>query len=129
MSELDAKIAELLRLAGQTGDHERYQALCGAMAPSLARELLRLRAAVQAQDWRPMSEAPQDGTEIWIADAYDGCGAGRWDGRRWRATFRGDHVVEYMSDFGTDYKEHEVPTHWRPLPPPPDARAKEETQG
>lgn len=79
--------------------------------------------------WQKIETAPKDGTEI-IGAFYRDYGFGKpttygpwtvaWNGKRWRSSWDGSEVVNYMSDFGTEYKEPDIdPTHWIPLPPPP----------
>ena len=80
-------------------------------------------------DWRPISTAPKDGTEIigvFCCDYGDGeiMVYGPWTvafgGGRWRSSWDGCCVIEYQSDFGTEYKDLDSqPTHWMPLPGPP----------
>lgn len=76
--------------------------------------------------WQPIGTAPKDGTEIigvfWRR--YDentptvyGPWTVSWDGRKWRSSWDGYEVIEYMSDFGTEYREPDMePTHWKPMP-------------
>jgi len=71
-------------------------------------------------DWQPIETAPKDGTEVLLWGPYCGCPAtAQWTGKAWAAYWDGWRVVEYMSDFGTDYREFDMPTHWMPLPEPP----------
>lgn len=83
--------------------------------------------------WRPIESAPRDGTEvlIWRAD----CGAmiGRYAALQ---DFLSDRECEEMGPeaaekedwFGGDSINNwrldgsETPTHWQPLPPPPDSQ-------
>jgi hypothetical protein len=89
-------------------------------------EIERLRNAAQGA-WPPIETAPQDGTEIIgvFYRKYDETTPptiyGPWtiayDGRKWRSSWDGSEVIEYMSDFGTEYKGPDIePTHWKPLP-------------
>ena len=77
--------------------------------------------------WQPIETAPKDGTEILGAFSEDygyldkptqyGPWSCRYDGKKWMASYDGFNVVEYMSDFGTEYKETDIdPTHWMPMP-------------
>ena len=81
----------------------------------------------QQMKWRTIDTAPRDGTEI-IGVYYRpkdemfptlvyGPWTVAWDGRKWRSSWDGSEVIEYMHDFGTTYKEPDVdPTHWQPMP-------------
>jgi hypothetical protein len=80
-------------------------------------------------EWQAIETAPRDGTEIigLFHRRYDETSAptiyGPWtvafDGKKWRSSWDGCEVIEYMSDFGTEYKEPDIePTHWMPLPEP-----------
>lgn len=81
----------------------------------------------RAPDWQPIETAPRDGTEV-LGLYYrpsDGLFGeqtyGPWtmafDRGAWRPSWDGGWVVEYMSDFGTEYKELDMePTHWMPWP-------------
>lgn len=81
--------------------------------------------------WQPIETAPRDGTEI-LGCYFKDWGGGNvsrygpwtiaWDGRDWRSSWDGSQVIEYMSDFGTEYKEPDLaPNLWQPLPQPPEA--------
>lgn len=85
--------------------------------------------------WMDIETAPKDGTEILglffhprDEDSYPML-SGPWttcfkDGK-WRSSWDGEQVLEYMSDFGSEYKSlFYDPTHWMPLPEfIPDAKA------
>ena len=83
-------------------------------------------------DWQPIETAPKDGTEVigiatktigdklytygpWTMAYCNGMKAG------WRSSWDECEVIEYMSDFGTDYKASSImdPTHWMPRPAAP----------
>jgi hypothetical protein len=117
-------IVERLR-ALQNGEQvfsSSYQDACREAAD----EIERLRNVAQGA-WPPIETAPQDGTEIIgvFYRKYDETTPptiyGPWtiayDGRKWRSSWDGSEVIEYMSDFGTEYKGPDIePTHWKPLP-------------
>jgi hypothetical protein len=79
--------------------------------------------------WQPIETAPRDGTEVigcYVREWAPGrvTTYGPWtvafDGKKWRSSWHGNEVLNYMSDFGSDYKEPECdPTHWMHLPHPP----------
>lgn len=90
--------------------------------------------------WQPIETAPKDGTEVlgvfvkqwdWEkAPSVYGPWTVAFRNKRWMASYDGMSVVEYMSDFGTDYMEAEIdPTHWMPLPDPPETEQERETDG
>lgn len=67
-------------------------------------------------EWRPISEAPKDGTNVLIY------GAGTWAVASWES-----YAVELwgtgwrdMGDIGWGGMSDVEPTAWMPLPPPPD---------
>ena len=81
-------------------------------------------------EWQPIETAPKDGSEIIGVYSNDygyldkptvyGPWTCRFERNKWMASHDGIGVIEYMSDFGTEYKEAEMdPTHWMPLPEPP----------
>ena len=77
--------------------------------------------------WQLIGTAPKDGTEIigvhyrpaddlFSATVY-GPWTVAWDGKKWCSSWDGQEVVNYMDDFGTEYKEPDIkPTHWQPMP-------------
>lgn len=76
-------------------------------------------AALPKQGWRPISEAPKDGTAILacFAPCYDVNGflpvAVRW--RTYHPNAEG--VAEWRDSSGVKVRRI---THWMPLPPPPE---------
>lgn len=74
--------------------------------------------------WQPIGTAPRDGTHVLVCSVgkYESgeMSVARWDGVHWQGLVDGFEAVRYMSDFGTEYLEHECPTHWMPLPAPPE---------
>ena len=85
----------------------------GRLMIAVCAELIPLFPTESGSGWRPISEAPTDGTPIW---AYQPNG-----------TPHGAQYVAWMDDhidcgpcwFDEQDSEPE-PTHWRPLPPPPE---------
>ena len=77
--------------------------------------------------WQLIDTAPKDGTEIigvyyrpacdlFAATVY-GPWTMAWDGKKWRSSWDGQEVINYMDDFGTEYKEPDIkPTHWQQMP-------------
>lgn len=81
--------------------------------------------------WQPIESAPKDGTEIIVIhcthyDAglgtiVDGPFTASFCNDEWQSSWDGEEVAEYMDWSGTDYKSIMDPTHWMPLPSPPEA--------
>ena len=69
-------------------------------------------------EWQPIETAPKGGdTQILVCGSYStDIAIVRWDGKHWLCVSDGYSVVEYMSDFGTEYRTFQVPSHWMPLP-------------
>lgn len=70
--------------------------------------------------WQPIETAPRDGTEILLGYAGSHSCAGYW---------MGDPALNYWNETGWFWTganvitEHpDSPTHWQPLPPPPEER-------
>lgn len=79
-------------------------------------------------DWRPIETAPKDGTHILGWGRYNNFPViVRWGRIRhtwemgWEPSYDGSRVIESESDFGTEYKEREILTHWMPLPERPES--------
>ena len=71
-------------------------------------------------EWQPIETAPKDGTEILLWGPYcERPSPAKWYDGKWCAYWDGFRVIESEGDFGTDYREFDVPTHWMPLPDPP----------
>ena len=69
-------------------------------------------SAADASAWRPMSEAPRDGTLMLVSVKHIGCDVVSWWGAGWRETTNGLAL-------------RDEPTHWQPLPAPPKDEVKE----
>ncbi len=79
-------------------------------------------SAHEAQGWRPIESAPKDGTplrlfaESLIDEDFNPSGSaeGHWcDDVGWQAALWNDSAEEF-------YTAVIYPTHWQPLPPPPE---------
>jgi len=70
--------------------------------------------------WRTMESAPKDGTWVLLTGGYIDYG---WDGNSQPVVVSGQ-FIEMRWQFawydGGYYGEYEKPTHWRPLPSPPE---------
>lgn len=90
---------------------------------------MRMVAIMSEQRWIPIETAPKDGSEIigihfrqWegMSPTVYGPWTIAFRGKTWRSSWDGSEVVNYMSDFGIEYKEPDCePTHWMPMPAPP----------
>lgn len=94
-------------LQGYEGWADRQELL--DLAEPLIRDLL---AAVEARQWQPIETAPKDGTPVLVYDA-------NWCGNMGpRVTPAG--WAPY-TDGGGYWPGVTEPTHWQPLPAPPEA--------
>lgn len=82
----------------------------------------RIRTALRSippdDGWRTIDSAPKDGTRILLGGATAGptVRIGAWGGGRYLGARKG-----YEQGW-IDHPGHSCdPTHWRPLPPPPEA--------
>ena len=87
--------------------------------------------------WLPIETAPKDGTviDVWV----DGEFPGRRTDVSWRVPtvsewwVHGDDTIETLDPTWHDpfgpLGKSEPPTHWQPLPAPPDALARSQTNG
>ena len=101
--------------------HEQGEAACAAFVarydrdPHEAREV-RMRAALEAAEaaaWRPIAEAPRDGTKVLVCNS-----GGVWDDRQVLPGIKApDGQPLNGRQFRTNHKGR--PTHYRPLPSPP----------
>lgn len=76
----------------------------------------RIAELEAAQNWQPISEAPRDGTYVWL---YEGSTTRKtWRGK-WDDGLQG-WVMGATSDDHTVCVLYKLsPTHWMPLPKPP----------
>ncbi|MCU0943587.1 MAG: hypothetical protein MUE35_13690, partial [Hydrogenophaga sp.] len=102
----------------------------------LADSVLALLAAAPQPPsaWRPIEEAPRDGTTVLLA-APGRVTAGDWHAEQWptASEYHGS-TGEYLGQYETGecvpagwyswdggFTDENPPTHWQPLPPPPSA--------
>jgi hypothetical protein len=78
----------------------------------------------KATDWRPISEAPRDGTRFLGSDGAD-VGICWWDVIRWTeyhevegGLFKKENK-EYGKFVGVSWYSEFIPAHWMPSPTPP----------
>lgn len=88
----------------------------------IAQLTARVEELEQAQGWQPIETAPKDGTHVIFATAYDGKIVHSVHSGAWGPAYdRGPNA--WVEDY--DYKICE-PTHWMPLPQPPQADSQGE---
>ena len=80
----------------------------------LSRDFDTIRAALQAQEWRPIESAPRDGTLILLIQDGE-CHTARWDGYGEKKYWSSNGCIDDYLTFGS-------PTHWQPLRAPPGER-------
>lgn len=90
-----------------------YADQVGRAAEQLLERATAAEAALAAEDWRPIAEAPRDGTTILACGPDMDCVLVAW---KRQASTRG--VVSWVEAGGDEYHVYS-PTHWRPLPAPP----------
>jgi hypothetical protein len=71
--------------------------------------------------WRPISEAPKDGTRVLVIDAaHDGAPQLAW----WGAPVWGQLPACWLTySHRSDFEDVAAPTHFQPLPAPPTTEA------
>lgn len=92
---------------------------CGAEGPAGTRA--EAVAGWNRRPWRPIASAPQDGTEIILLQG-ERVGAACWV--TWPQTPAEDEGAGWT--IGYDGNEWSAPSHWMPLPPPPNPSARGE---
>ena len=79
--------------------------------------------ALAAQEWQTIDTAPKDGTEIdlWAFDREHCCWSRRPD-CYWSAMMKNlNEESEGWAGLWEMHCDFQPPTHWRPLPPPPES--------
>lgn len=89
-----------------------------------------MREAIEAYkraEWRPISEAPKDGTSILVINDAQGApetggtypfeiGVAQWNS----GPYYNQEECKWRSSYCADLKMYFTPTHWQPLPQPPE---------
>ncbi len=76
-------------------------------------------AYCRSQGWRPISEAPRDGTHLWLANEHN-MAVGFWSGSEKDRTPQADlWVLYYARVYGAPDSPWFTPTHFQALPAPP----------
>lgn len=114
------RAAVLLRCYAVLIDNEEPRTLARLLREEAGDLARLLREEAEAQGWRDIATAPRDGTIILLATARSHvpiyCGSYRFStmgeptghsDKAWRCSSSGRYAN---------------PTHWRPLPPPPQGR-------
>jgi hypothetical protein len=70
-----------------------------------------------SSEWQPIETAPRDGTNILIVNHKGNIASGLWQCGGW--WLRGGNGPN------TFFNDHHGPTHWMPLPSPPEVGAKQ----
>lgn len=89
--------------------HHTYER--GDSGTSLANAELIVKAVNSYREWQPIETAPRDGTVVML----------------WWPYWRSRTVIGYYQSIAGTWcsnealSDHEPPTHWQPLPPPPEA--------
>jgi uncharacterized C2H2 Zn-finger protein len=72
--------------------------------------------------WRPIATAPKDGTEVLLYCPKRGTTVrGRWSDERYANKPRPYWTHDRERIWGKLDTRADQPTHWMPLPPPPEA--------
>lgn len=76
-------------------------------------------------DWRPIETAPRDGTCVLllITNSKRRISTGRWDSQEYHKKPRPFWHVDMWSFGGPETHRGVQPTHWQPLPGPPEREA------
>lgn len=72
-------------------------------------------ALLSLVEWRPISEAPKDGTHILFSDEFKNVGICWWENENKRA----GKSAGWISDSCIDFGGFEAPTRWMPCPAAP----------
>lgn len=96
---------------------------------SLYAEALKMQAENErlkaAQQWQPIESAPKDGTRILLFFPNDvGVISGEWNFERFNANPKPHFTHDQEQRWGVRHMRANQPTHWKPLPPPPEAKAR-----
>lgn len=87
------------------------------------RDIERLKAEIerlQSEGWQDISTAPRDGTQFLGYSRHHVMGVIACIHGEWVYQADGQCAIEYQDDRATNYFTMYAPTHWRPLPQPPE---------
>ena len=74
-------------------------------------------------EWQPIETAPRDGTHIWVY--MEECQIEAWwDGEEWYCVRLALHGCGYCSWRDHASSRDDAPTHWMPLPDPPQSEVE-----
>ena len=79
-------------------------------------------SAVQAHQWRPISEAKKDGRDVLLFTKDGHITRGNWDVQKHSVKPRPYWKTEMGYLFGVQHDRDNAPTHFMPPPPPPGER-------
>jgi len=127
MTDTDA-LVERLRERVRYGDarlldSNGHDPLSMQAADTIAAQAARIEALEKADQWLPIESAPKDGTPVLLWGLY--CShptVAAFSHGQWICRGDGIMAIESQGDFGTEYATFEVPSHWRPLSTPPEAK-------
>lgn len=68
--------------------------------------------------WKPIEEAPKDGTSVLLASPKANGKWRIWSSDGWRVRLR--YIHEDPRGYWVGQGSRNDPTHWRPLPAPPE---------
>lgn len=113
-------MAEILNNVARTYQDRLEAGLCGDKVGLTVALIVALKAgaaALRREQWRPIEEAPKDGT--WVLCAWKNS-LGRW-GTPVSLYYHRDGCWTYMDPALTPIPENVIkPTHFRELPAPPE---------
>ncbi len=70
--------------------------------------------------WQPIETAPKDGSRVIMWGRYNSVCIAAWRDDRWFVDADESRAIESQTDFGIEYKTFDFPSHWMPLPTPPE---------
>lgn len=129
LAALDARCARVLLPSAHAREVE-------AMLLEVPRLIARVRELEAAQAWRPIETAPRDRTAVWLLcdgrryiGYYEPAAPPIWPEGKWylKATVRPRPTESLPEEILGCYAHDAAPTHWLPLPAPPD-KEKGETE-
>lgn len=120
---------ETTKVQAHTDRATLLSALTAYQARAEAAEAKLSEALLSPDPWRPIEVAPTDGTSVLLACDYDRYGKQRvtlawWDDQFDKSEISGCWIegwfYDYQEDENTPMRVEFRPTHWKPLPTPPE---------